>query len=169
MSYSGPSCIPLELAENLIEALNPILDLLTETSITWKSSKPNKYKIEENRWALWRAVTIAHEAVAGQGGSKVWRSSPIRRRYETDPTLLRMGPWWQLRCGRPTKKGEPCKMKLRFGRAYCWRHSTQEENENLRIWQDKIHLPYPRVDVGKFVYDQVELIEDLKAIVADLS
>lgn len=169
MTYRGPQNIPLEWAEKLIEALNPILDLLAEEPSRPKQFTTN-YRLEENRWALWRAVQIAHEAAAGQGGTKVWRGSPIRRRHETElvPQHL-VGPWWELRCGRPTKKNEPCKMKLRHGRAYCWRHSTVEENETLRIWQDKIHLPYPRVDVGRFVFDKDELIDDLQAIVASLA
>jgi hypothetical protein len=157
------------MAEALIEALNPILDLLAS-----EPSKPKKFcwtpadrKLEENRWALWRAVSIAHEAVCYQGGTQAWRESPIRRRFERELSTSLVfigGEWWNLRCGRPTKKGEPCKAPLSKGRAHYWRHSTLEENEELRLWQDRIHLPYPRVDVGKSLIDRESLISGLEAL-----
>lgn len=170
MSYKGPNSIPGGMAKMLIGCLNPILDLLAEEDVQYKSSKPATRKVEENRWILWRAAMIAHEAMASANGynsTNIWLASPVRERQMNENTYSE--PWYKIRCGRPTKKDQPCKAPLRRGRAHCWRHSTVQENEELRLWQDKIHLPYPRVKVDRNLYDMEDVIQGLQQMCEALS
>lgn len=51
-------------------------------------------------------------------------------------------------CGRPTKKGAPCKIVPKFGRVACVHHATLEEQKLTYQWQASVHLPFPRVRVG---------------------
>ena len=123
-----------EQAHELLKALFPLMDECAKVSTTPSQVRKQPYGplqgIEQQRWDLWCLATSLAE-----------RAGHTSHRY---PAGL---------CCRPTKKGEPCRQKIRWGKTACYAHMNPAELDQARQWQEEHHLPFPRLtteDVENF-------------------
>lgn len=146
-------------AEKALLALYPILDALAEVPQNFAAQKRgNPHKIDQVRWHFYRVAQVLNMGV------HLWPHEPRRTisiedefgSYEASP-----GRWV---CGVKTKKGTPCKRRIRWGRLACIQHATATEMEIARQYQEAIHLPFPRVgtgDIEKARANRQRLVESL--------